>query len=239
MPELYLLNSKAGQRRDAALREDGLLSWRTLKNFDIDYDGETADLVIRKGYDRWNSVELDDPATQLFAFVDQAQAFNLLGISGSRWRAIKESGAHVVLVNEAATATRPVESFGNRAFFATDTDAYWTDDSSIGGANPSYRLGIVKPLNAAAAILTASEGNLAGGIMPNAGQVELHNGLRLNDTARRRLAWTYTPATEQEVSNVILRFMTFYTAGVRGSLRVSIYSGVTTPTTLVKDATSD
>ena len=120
MPELPLLNFRMGQRRDAALRDDALLGARTLKNLDIIYEGETADVQIRKGYSVWNTVALPATARQLYSFVDQDQNFHLLGICMSRWRAISETGSHVLLHDEAATARRPITSFGKRCFFATN-----------------------------------------------------------------------------------------------------------------------
>jgi len=211
-----------GQRRDAALREDALLSARTLKNFDLDYEGETADLQIRKGYDRWNTTELDDPATQLFAFVDQSQNFNLLGISSSRWKAINETGAHVTLVNEAATAKRPIESFGNRAFFATDSDAYWTDNASIGGVNPSYRLGIVKPNEPPGATNTTSVGYVAGtthGL--NAPTVPFHIDSG-GGAARTKIAVRYTPTRNIDVDAIYVHFA-WGTLIRTGMIRMSLF----------------
>lgn len=238
MPNLYWNNFRMGQRYDAALREDALLSARELNNFDIIYAGESADIQIRPGYTLWNDTELPGPAQQLYPFVDMDQNFNLLGISNSRWRAIRESGGHRRLVNEAATTTRPVVSFGNRVFFGTDTDAYWTDDASIPGVNASYRMGIVKPSFAAIATPTASEGNITGVIEPNAAQVAGGSELRLNAVTQQRLAWTYVPASDQEVSNIILRFMPVFAAGLRGSIKLSIWTGLAEPLAQVADAIS-
>ena len=194
-----------GQRRDAALREDALLSARELTNFDIDYDGESADLVIRPGYTIWNSVELPAPAQQLYPFVDMDQNFNLLGISNSRWRAIKESGAHVTLVDEPATATRPVASFGNRVFFGTNSAAYWTDDSSIDFVNPSFRLGLAKPPNAPSASNTTSAGWVAGtehGL--NSATVPFHIDSG-GGAAREKIAVRYIPPNDFGVDTIYLR----------------------------------
>jgi hypothetical protein len=222
MPELYWNNFKMGQRRDAALREDALLSARELNNFDIDYDGESADLVIRPGYTIWNDTELSGPAQQIYPFVDMEQNFNLLGIASARWRAIKSTGSHVTLVDEAATATRPIEAFGNRVFFGTDTDAYWTDDASIDTANPSFRMGIEKPLGAPSVQLSSSEGrttyaiNWASPPGPN---------LELNTTNYLQIGSKYTPANDVSVATVWIPAA--YIAGTivsTGQVRLSIRS---------------
>lgn len=221
MPELYWNNFRMGQRRDAALRDDALLSARELTNFDIDYDGESADLVIRPGYTIWNDVELAAPAQQLFSFVDMDQNFNLLGIANDRWTAIKETGSHVILVSEDATATRPVVSFGNRVFFGTDTDCYWSDDSSIDGANPSYRMGIVKPSAAPSLSLSNSEGRTAG-IGLNLTPPPI---VDLNNTTDVKLASLYTPAADIDVDTIWLRCM--WIGGIAtpvGQVRMAIYS---------------
>lgn len=212
-----------GQRRDAALREDALLSAYTMKNFDIVYAGETADLIIRKGYDRWNTNELDDPITQLYPFVDMSQNFNLLGVSGSRWRAISEAGAHVVLVNEAATAMRPIESFGDRVFYATDTDAYWSDNASIGGANPSYRLGIEKPTAAPVLAAAAAEGRINGAAPSNvAGAIPPF--LELDAGSFQGVASKYTPGSDIDISTLYVMIANVDTIsdGRLGGVRLTI-----------------
>jgi len=235
MPNLYWNNFRMGQRRDAALREDALLSARELTNFDIDYDGESADLVIRPGFTRWNAVELSAPAQQLYPFVDLSQNFNLLGIADSRWRAIKPTGAHVTLVGEAATATRPVTSFGNRAFFGTDTDAYWTDDASIDSGTPSFRMGIVKPPNGPGVMLQQGQGNTGSWLLPTDSQqvASALVGLRLNTSGHQKIAMTYTPIDDLEIANIPLHFRVFFNSETTGSFRAAIYTGAVEPTTLV------
>lgn len=239
MPNLYWNNFRMGQRRDAALRDDALLSARELDNFDLDYDGESADLVIRPGFTRWNAVELSAPAQQLYPFVDMDQNFNLLGIADSRWRAIKATGAHVTLVDEAATATRPVEAFGNRVFFATDTDAYWTDDTSIDGADPSFRMGIVKPGGPPTLTLANSEGRTTYAInwVSPPGPT-----LELNATTHVKIGSKYTPSSDITVSTVWIPAA--YIAGVAvpdGQVRLSIMTqSASLPDTEVSgDAVSD
>ncbi|MCK5602571.1 hypothetical protein KAR91_11895, partial [Candidatus Pacearchaeota archaeon] len=223
MPQLIWNNFKMGARRDAALREDALLSAYTMKNFDIVYAGETADLITRKGYDRWNTTELDDPITQLYPFVDMSQNFNLLGVSGSRWRAISEAGAHVLLVDEAATAMRPIESFGDRVFYATDTAAYWSDDTSIGGPNPSYRLGIVRPPGVPSLTTTTSIGYDAGTTVGlNSPTVNFHIDSG-GGAAREKIAARYIPAADQDVDAIYINLAWGTLSGRTGMLRLGIY----------------
>jgi len=149
------------------------------------------------------------------------QNFNLLGISDSRWRAIKEAGTHVTLVDEAATATRPVVSFGSRVFFGTDTDAYWTDDGSIDGATPSFRMGIEKPPTATSVALSNSEGRTAGlGLNLTPPPI-----VDLNTTTHVKLASKFTPAADVDVSTIWM--WSYWIGGVAtpvGKIRLSIYT---------------
>ena len=177
---LRIDNFRLAQRRDGALRQDKLFSMRTLENFDVIYtDGR---LRVRPGYTRWNDTALPAVATQLFYFVplDSPDSAHLLGISNSRWYGISEVGAHNLLKNEAATARRPVLTVGERCFFGTDTGWYWTDNSSIGGATKSYRVGIKKPTVAPALARTPEAGPRVA-VIPGA-------RIWLNTTDQRRFA---------------------------------------------------
>jgi len=227
--------------RDSALDPDRLASLYLLKNYYINYvDGR---LSVRNGYDRWNSTAMAAAAKQLFWFADPSGNEHLLGIVNGKWFKIAESGAHTQIDTQTATARRPITQVKERVFFGTDSVAttsefMWADNTSI-GSGAAYRVGIDKPLSACTAVSAASQGNITGVTEPNAGQVVTGGlELRLNADTQRRLAWIYVPGSDQTVSNVILRFMPVWASG-NGSIKVSIYSGAGSPTTLVTNAFSD
>jgi hypothetical protein len=230
---------KLGERRDANLIVERLQSLRTIRNYRLQYSGDGAKLKVRKGYTRWNSTELDNPATQLFWFNDLTGNEHVLGITDGKWFKIAESGAHTELNSDTATARRPVVQIGDRAIFATDGEVYWTDDTAIGGATKSFRLGIVRPSNAPGAVLAAGEGNIGTSNEPNKATVATGGGLRLTDVSHQRIAATYTPGSDQEIQQVLIRFMPVWSGNSTGAFRLSIYTGVAEPTSLLTDAISD
>ena len=147
MRNLIVDNFCLGQRRDGALQQDKLYSMRTLLNLIILYtDGR---LQTRPGYERWNDSGLPDIAEQIEVWLDMDEnenIFALLEAPTSRWYIAQQVGAHLPLVNEAVTKPAPVVPMSNRAMFATDSNAYWTDNATIAGAPPrQYRLGILPP----------------------------------------------------------------------------------------------
>lgn len=230
---LRLGNFSKGQLRDSATDEERLLSLRTLKNYFIDYsDGR---LKVRNGYSRWNDTALDNPAQQLFYFVDLSQNEQLIGIvedtadDVEKWHLINESGAHAVLKDEIATPRRPVVSIGNRCVFGTDTDLYWLDSNGT-----AYRLGIARPSDQVTVALAAGQGNIGSFTLPtDAQQAGAPNvGLRLNDAGQERLAMVYTPGADQTIQNIPINFRAYH-GGAAGSFRTSIYTGAAQPTTLL------
>jgi len=229
---LQIPNFSYGMRRDSALDEERLLSLRTLKNYFIDYsDGR---LKTRNGYTRWNDTTLANVAKQLFWFADLSGNEHLLGIANSLWYKINESGAHVLMNADAATARRPIVSAGNRCFFGTDTDAYWTDDTALGGATRSYRLGIVAPTNVPLATLAAGEGSVSVATPPDdtAQAANALIGLRLRSGATQvMLAMAYTPSSDQTIRTIPLYILPMHQGAGRGSFRASIHTGATEPAT--------
>jgi hypothetical protein len=221
MAELYWNNFRMGQRYDAALRDDALLSAKWLNNFDIDYAGESADLKVRPGYTRWNGTELPAAATQLYAFVDMDQDFELLGISNARWRRIDEVGSHLVLVDEAATATRPIAQFGNRVFYGTDTDAYWSDYDSLQSLTPSYRMGIEKPTGAPTVIVANAEGRISGAVNPTVPPAP--PWLELDAGLFQEVGSKYTPGSDIDISTLfVFMYITDTITGLTGQCRLTI-----------------
>jgi hypothetical protein len=230
---------KLGERRDANLIVERLQSLRTIRNYRLQYSGDGAKLKVRKGYTRWNSTELDNPATQLFWFNDLTGKEHLLGIADDKWVKIAESGAHTELNSDTATARRPVVQIGDRAIFATDGEVYWTDHASIGGATKSFRLGIAPPINGAGVTATAGEGNTATSNEPNKATIAPGGGLRLTDSSvlaegvHLKIAATYTPSADIDVSQLKVRFMPVWAGNSTGEFQLSIYTGVAEPTTQV------
>lgn len=216
---LLLDNFRLGQRRDGALREDKLFSLRDLVNYDILYtDGR---LRIRPGYNRWNTNVLPAPAMQLYPFVDQQENFHLLGISNSRWYDISEAGTHTMLSTQAATARRPVVSYGNRVIFGTDTGLRWTDDASIGGANPSYRLGILRPDQTPGVAARAGVGNIVGVAYPPPPPNLLW--WEINNTTREKIAAKFVCTGTAKYFGLYVRWMQVAIGVGTGQIRFAVY----------------
>lgn len=222
MPELRLSNWRLGMRRDSALRDDAMISARTLENFSISYAGESARLRIRNGYTRWNTNALGAPADQIYMFSDMLQNEHLLGIYNSRWYELNQVAAHEQLINVAATARRPILQFGNRCFFWTDDDGdglsgYWTDDTQLNGAPKAFRLGIKKPAEAPTLVTVTVDGHL--GTPAGASFIEL------NPVAQRRVGIQYDCAYNMTVDHIFLSAGRF-TADQEnsGSIRAKFYT---------------
>lgn len=213
------LTFQHGQKRDRVLRETGMLSMRTLKNMEIIYtDGR---LRMRKGYDRYNSTPLATPATQLFWFdpIDQSEAGVLLGIYDNKWYKISESGSHINLSTDTATARQPIVQFGNRVFFGTDTSWRWTDSDQLAGAPKSIDVGIEKPPSAPYMVLGNTLGHWSAA----------HNGAgtlkKLNASDLNKWAFKFTISgsvidNEYEISHV--RLLLKRTGDPLGEVRAEI-----------------
>ena len=231
---------KLGMRRDANLVVERLQSLRTIKNYRLTYSGDGAKLKVRKGYTRWNGTEMDDVATQLFWSKDLGGNEHLLGIVDGTWDEIKESGSHSEVQSDTATARRPIVQVDDRVIFGTDAEIFWTDDTALGGATKSFRLGIVRP-SLPTATLLASLGNGSGTFLePTAAQIGGGGfGLILNTTSQQKIAASFTPGSNQSIDNLVMRFMTVHAGADNGSIRVALYTGATEPTTLVTNGQSD
>lgn len=213
----WVRNFRLGQRRDGALRDDRLWSMRELKNVDIDYtDGR---LIIRPGYERWNAEELPTSATQLYAFEDFALNWHLLAISDGKWYVVKTTGSHDILKDEAATAPRPIVQVDNRLIFCTDDGMYWTDDTAIGGATKSYRLGIAPPTEVPAVVAAAILGNMTGLIMPP----HLSPVYDFNTTTWQKFAAKLVLAADITLRSFTFGWMWATNATKTGNLRLGLY----------------
>lgn len=223
---LRIDNFRLAQRRDGALRQDKLYSMRTLQNFDVIYtDGR---LRVRPGYTRWNTTALPAVATQLFYFVplDNPSNAHLLGISNSRWYGISEAGAHNLLSTEPATARRPVLTVGERCFFGTDTGWRWTDDSSIGGATKSYRVGIRRSTQPPSVSERVVDGHSDHDVLTI-----------LNTTTQRRIAIPFQLAHRTAFSRVNLHVLRqgVFAATDQGNVRIGIYEDSGGPSNTLAD----
>jgi len=209
-----------GQRRDGALRDDALMSLRTLKNRDIVYtDGR---LKVRKGYDRFNASALAGVPTQLHRFVDLESNENILAIADSKWYKVSETGAHRIVKDETTTARRPIIDYGNRCIFATDSDVYWVDNTGLGTPVAAYRLGIAKPTSAPTVVAVTGEGNITGGVYPGAGNPGA--AWDLNGTTKKKLAAKFQVATAQTIWNINILWLWLDLATHTGEIRIGIYT---------------
>jgi hypothetical protein len=171
---------------------------RSLINYDVIYsDGR---LSVRKGFTRFNDTVLPAVATQIYPFVDMDGNEHILAILDTstllgdwdKWYEIMASGAHSVIRNQGSTAPRPCFSVGNRCFFGTTTDFYWTDHTQLAAATKSYHVGIFSPDQGPRVSGSTVSGNY-GGVW----------GLTdIQTTTRRRLAASFTVTPTQRVRGI-------------------------------------
>lgn len=222
MPELRLTGWRLGQRRDSALRDDAIISARTLENFSIVYAGESARLRIRNGYTRWNTNAFGAPADQIYMFSDMLQNEHLLALYNNFWYEINQVAAHEQLIAVTATARRPILQFGNRCFFWTDDDGdglsgYWTDDTQLGSAPKAFRLGIKKPAEAPTLVTITVDGHL--GAPAGASFIEV------NTTTQRWVGIQYDCAYDVTVDHIFINSGRFEAAQDNsGSIRAKLYT---------------
>lgn len=220
MPELLIDNFKLAQRRDGALREDRLWSLYTLKNLDIIYvDGR---LEVRKGSAYWNDTELPAEPTQIYWWRNLQGQEHLLAICSDlvdRWYVVKESGAHVLLIDELAISQCIVAPVDNRLIVGTDHNLFWTDHDAIGGATHSYRLGIKRPGEPPSAVAVLAEGNIVGVVFPSAATP---NWWEINNTTRQKIAAKFQVTQTQAVRGMTVPWM-WYQANRAGSIRASLH----------------
>jgi hypothetical protein len=203
---------------------------RTLKNVDIDY--KEGRLVVRPGYERWNAVALPAVATQLYEFTDLSGNQHLLGICNSRWYEFKATGAHVMLVDEAATAPRPIIQYGDRVVFATDTGWYWTDDAQLTGTPKYHRLGIHAPDESCVADPVAALGHTVS---------LFGSALILNTTTQYWIAFKLTLTDELKIGSLSLGLQKPLAINLAGNIRISLQTdsaGLPSGTLVAADARS-
>jgi len=238
MPQLILNNLRKGQLADGGTREDALLGLRRLVNADLVYGGETVDLQMRAGYERWNSIALPELATQLRVFIDQQRNQNMLIISDDKWYDAKKNAAHVWISNFAATPPRPYAQWGNRAFLGTDgaddddPGVLWTSNAALATATRAYRLGIKRAEEPPNLEIHDKEGNrpAATTVYP----------LMATQT---RIAIKYKPSLNQTVKEIYIKCRRAAPSQTKaGAIRVRIYTddgGKPSSTLVHEDAISN
>lgn len=234
--QLRIDNFSLGMRRDGSLTQDRMWSMRTLSNYDILY--EEGRLKVRKGYGRWNTNVLpaSGVATQLHRFEDMSSHKHLLGICNGddRWYAISETGNHVKLTDEIATARRPIVNVDNRCFFGTDYDLYWTDDTAIAGATTNYRVGIERPDDTPGVEARNGIGNIVGLTLPVDGNPATY--YQITSVLRRRAASIYNCTETKTFYGIMVVWMPHYTGGETGQFRLLVYNDVAgKPGSLISD----
>lgn len=181
-------------------------------------------MIVRNGYERWNTEALPAPAKQLYHFVDQSRSEWLLGICGTYWYWILQSlSPHVKINNDVATVPqtnspirkKPVITFGNRAMFGTDTGWYWTDGAWMTGIAPhSNQVGIDPPSAPPGVTIGTAIGqtNTAGA-----------NNIDLNATTHRKIAFRIDITTPTRVNTINL-YKNRGVPALDGNVKIGIYT---------------
>lgn len=147
-------NFVRGLKRDSTNPDDLVNSLYTMTNYKLKYTSGMPRLVVRKGYERWNTVETPAPVKQLYLFTDQTRNDVLMGVCGGYWYRFIKTTTHEKLNTGAATVpvdsaggirNLPVLTVGNRVMFATNSGWYWSDYESMDTSTKSYQIGIDPP----------------------------------------------------------------------------------------------
>ncbi|MHA2043472.1 MAG: hypothetical protein ACW99G_01685 [Candidatus Thorarchaeota archaeon] len=235
MPELLLNNLRLGQRADGGNRRDALQGLRRLVNYDLEYGGETVDMVVRKGYERFNAVALPDIPQQVRVFVDQRERQKILSIVDGKWYDVDETGSHNQISSFDATAPKPYMQWGNRAILGTDADDaddpgfVWTSNDELATSPRSYRLGISRPEEPAGANAHDKEGNWQ--------DTPTHIAV-MNKTDQTKIAIKYQPSLTANLRDIYIavrRFEGAVTAAGSWQLKIYTDNGNQPSTTMVDE----
>jgi hypothetical protein len=232
---LQLENFVLGMRRDGSLTQEAerdenvganpyiLHSLKTLENYDIQY--EDGGLATRAGYERYNSIVLSDTPKQIYYHTNlpRTSAF-LIGIVGARWYKIQESIDHEMVIDEATTVTdgfkKPILSWNNRIFFATDSGWYWTDSDRLYDAVKYYQTGISKPSSIPILNQVGAYGNYTSWTEPN--NIAGVGIFDLTDVTMQEIGSKYTPTADFVASALDIRMSFFYNLEKKGNMRLRI-----------------
>jgi hypothetical protein len=231
---LQMENFILGMRRDGSLTQEAerdenlganpyiLHSLKTLENYDISY--EDGSLVTRDGYERYNTIVLADNPKQIFYHTNLTRTENIiLGIVGNKWYKIMEATAHEKVIDEVATLTdgfkKPIFSWGDRVFFATDVGWYWTDSDRLYDAedNKYYQAGIDKPNGSLRLETIAPPGQLN----PTA-----NHYIPLTRVDKRKIAFAFIPGHQITINQIHVNMRRWAPSGTEGtgSVKLTIYA---------------
>lgn len=235
MPTLRQNNFALGQRADGGAREDALSGLRRLVNYDLQYGADRTYLIVRPGYEYYNTNELPAVPTHVESFVDQQENDDVLAVCNDKWYRVGETISHVQISSYDAPSNPVMLQWGNQAFLQTDASDdddpgfVWTSNDALAGVFKSYRLGIKKPTEAPALEATAKEGNTGShGVYY----------MRMNNTDQYKLAIEYTPVIDQEVREIYPYCRRWENRqDLSGNWRIAIYTdnGVEPSSTLVDE----
>lgn len=228
---LRIENFALGSSPDGALRKDKLYTLRRLKNFYIDY--ESGRLVVRKGYTKWNAIELPAQSTQLYHFLDIDGNEKIIAISNNRWYVVSQTSAPSMIRDEVATAHRPVLTWEKRCLFGTDINVYWTDNYYIDTATKSFVLGIEKPEEPLIPTVQTAPGQMVK---------TFPHGIELNDTTHRKISFEIILTKKITTDKITLYLQTSPTQNTDksiSSVKVGLYKNSSeSPSTELYDSLS-
>lgn len=183
------------------------------------YGGETVDLQVRPGYERWNANEFSQPADQLEIFVDMQENKALIVLVDGLWYKAQNAAAHRLLSSFTASAPEPFAQFGDRAFLGTDGSddddpgMIWVSTVSMASATRSFRLGIKKPLEPPTLELRDKEGHTDA--------VSAVDYV-MQPISQRKFAIEFTPLVNQSFKEIVIYLQRFGTQHVSGSWKLSV-----------------
>ena len=220
-------NFVKGLRRDSVSPEDAVDSLYQMTNYKLKYTSGLPRLVVRNGYDVWNTEELPAPCQQIFLWTDQTRNDIHMGVCGNKWYFLTKSTTHDLIKDE--TATVPVDSnggvrnlptlvVGNRAMFATNAGWYWTDLDALYGSDKCYQVGIDKPTEP-----PNCEGKtFTIGVTQNLTSISGDIVLTTMDT--RNIGFPFTLTTKMNIPTIALAVKGSFSAKYAGSIRIKIYT---------------
>lgn len=220
--ELNFINALNGLKRDSVRPEDLLNSFYALDNMKLKYEGGLARLIVRNGYERWNTEPMPAPAKQLYNFVDQSRNEWLLGVTDGHWYWIGDIASEkinddVATVPQSSTAIRnlPIITVGNRAMFGTDSGWYWTDGPWMTGLAPhSNQVGIDPPSSPPGVTIGTAIGQTT-----TAGSANID----LNATTHRKMAFEIDITTPTRVNTINL-YISRGVPALDGNVKIGIYT---------------
>jgi hypothetical protein len=242
--ELIFNNAVNGLKRDSVLPEDLLNSLHTLDNLKLKYEGGLARMIVRNGYERWNTEPTAGPVLQLYNFVNQVRDEYLMGVvdlaGGDRWYRFIKDSTHELLVDENATVPQgssaiknlPIITVGNRVMFGTDSNWRWADADSFYETVKSYQVGIDPPSAPPGVTIGTAIGQT---VTAGAANIDL------NATTHRKIAFRIDITTPTRVNTINL-YKNRGVPALDGNVKIGIYtdsSGLPSSTLADENAQSD